>query len=166
MEDKNKHVTVKKISEKDIDLLTRYRLDYLEELLGECTTEQRKKSGNDLYQYFAEAMKNGNIIALMAIEDEQILSFGAMIIKKIPGDFTKASLLEGDILNMYTIPTARNRGLSTLILQHLIQEARSMGISKLSLHTTKAGESLYRKAGFHEPQYPVLELETSRKFFT
>jgi len=40
----------------------------------------------------------------------------------------------------------------------LLAEARERGISKVSLHTTKDGEKLYRKFGFSEPVYPVLEL--------
>ena len=81
-----------------------------------------------------------------------------MVIKKIPGDFNKSVYLEGDILNMYTLPFARNRGVSSLILKRLIKEASERGISKISLHTTKAGEKVYRKFGFDNPVYPVLEL--------
>lgn len=81
-----------------------------------------------------------------------------MVIKSIPGDFNKSSYLEGDILNMYTIPQARRKGISAMILEHLIEEARSRGISKISLHTSKDGERLYRKYNFSEPSYPVLEL--------
>lgn len=43
-------------------------------------------------------------------------------------------------------------------LYFYFKEAKNRGISKISLHTTKAGEKLYRKFGFKEPVYPVLEL--------
>ena len=74
------------------------------------------------------------------------------------GDFNQSSYLEGDILNMFTIPVARRNGISAIILQQLINEARNRGISKIALHTSKDGEKLYRKFGFNEPGYPVLEL--------
>lgn len=35
---------------------------------------------------------------------------------------------------------------------------KSLGISKVALHTSKDGEILYRKFGFSEPVYPYLEL--------
>ncbi|NJO70356.1 MAG: GNAT family N-acetyltransferase [Bacteroidetes bacterium] len=81
-----------------------------------------------------------------------------MVIKKIPGDFNKASYLEGDILNMYTIPGLRRKGISSLILTELLKEARNMGISKVALHTSNDGEKMYRNFGFTDPVYPVLEL--------
>ena len=158
MNHKNNNITIRKLSNKEIDLLVSYRLDYLTELLGECNAAQSENTREELKGYFSEAIELGTIYAVMAFEGEKVLSFGAMVIKKIPGDFDKHFYLEGDILNMYTIPGARSRGLSTLVLDHLIEEARKRGISKLSLHTTKAGEKLYRKAGFMEPKYPVLEL--------
>jgi ribosomal protein S18 acetylase RimI-like enzyme len=45
-----------------------------------------------------------------------------------------------------------------MILERLIEEAKKRGVSKVSLHTSKDGEKLYRKFGFSEPVYPVLEL--------
>jgi len=68
--------------------------------------------------------------AFMAELDGEIVSFGGMVIKKIPGDFNQSMYLEGDILNMYTIPAARRKGISAQILEHLITEARRRGISK------------------------------------
>jgi GNAT superfamily N-acetyltransferase len=59
---------------------------------------------------------------------------------------------------MFTVPFARRKGISAMILQQLINEAKNRGISKISLHTSKDGEKLYRKFGFSEPVYPVLEL--------
>jgi GNAT superfamily N-acetyltransferase len=81
-----------------------------------------------------------------------------MVIKEIPGDSGKSSYLEGDILNMYTVPEARRQGVSSMILEQLLAEAKLMGISKVALHTSKDGEILYRKFGFSEPVYPYLEL--------
>jgi GNAT superfamily N-acetyltransferase len=59
---------------------------------------------------------------------------------------------------MYTIPSARRQGISRLILNELIANARRMGVAKLALHTSQDGEHLYRTSGFHEPIYPFLEL--------
>ncbi len=117
-----------------------------------------KFSKTELTRYFSEALTEGRFFAFLAEQDGEKLSFGAMVLKKIPGDFNQTSYLEGDILNMYTIPFARRKGISALILQQLLNEALRRGVSKVSLHTSKDGEKLYRKFGFSEPIYPVLEL--------
>ncbi len=154
-------VTIVEIGEDEVELLTRYRMAYLTELQGERAPEYREKLKYELDLYFKEAFREERCFAFMAKMGSEILSFGAMVIKKIPGDFNKPFYLEGDILNMYTIPRARSRGISAMILSRLIDEAKRRGISKISLHTTKAGEKLYRKYGFSEPLYPVLELINS-----
>jgi GNAT superfamily N-acetyltransferase len=131
---------------------------YLTEMQGERSEEYQQKLKSELNQYFSEALSEERFFAFLAEQEGEILSFGAMVLKKIPGDFNQSSYLEGDILNMYTVPFARRKGISGMILDRLLTDARKRGISKVSLHTSKDGEKLYRKFGFSEPVYPVLEL--------
>jgi N-acetylglutamate synthase-like GNAT family acetyltransferase len=151
-------IKVREIGIHEVELLTTYRMAYLAEMQGERTEEYQVKLQNELHRYFTKSLKENRCFAFLAEQDHEALSFGAMILKKIPGDFNKSTYLEGDILNMYTVPKARRKGISSLILQELLNEARNRGISKVSLHTSKDGEKLYRKFGFSEPVYPVLEL--------
>ncbi|MEI8113027.1 MAG: GNAT family N-acetyltransferase [Bacteroidia bacterium] len=151
-------IRIHEIESGDVELLTTYRMAYLTEMQGERSEEYQIKLRNELNLYFTKALAEDRVFAFLAKQDNQALSFGAMVLKKIPGDFNSSSYLEGDILNMYTVPFARRKGISALILEQLIAEARRRGISKISLHTSKDGEKLYRKFGFNEPVYPVLEL--------
>ena len=103
-------------------------------------------------------MQEGRFFALQAELDGKVVSYGGMILKKIPGDFNSPTYQECDILNMYTLPGYRRKGISSKILEQLLLEAKSMGISKVALHCSKDGEPLYRKYGFSDPLYPYLEL--------
>ena len=152
------NLTLQKIGIEQIELLTKYRLEYLTEMQGKLDPEYKAELEKGLNDYFREAMEDDRFFAFMALQGEKVVSFGAMVIKKIPGDANKPLYLEGDILNMYTLPEERRKGYSAVILQELIGEAKRRGISKISLHTSKDGEKLYRKFGFNEPHYPVLEL--------
>lgn len=151
-------IRVREITAREVDLLTTYRLAYLTEMQGERNEEYQQKLKSDLNRYFSEALAEDRFFAFLAEQEGEILSFGAMVIKKIPGDFNQSSYLEGDILNMYTVPFVRRKGISAMILQELVNEAHNRGISKISLHTSQEGEKLYRKFGFAEPIFPVLEL--------
>jgi GNAT superfamily N-acetyltransferase len=151
-------IYIRKIGSDEAGLLTTYRMAYLTEMQGERSAEYQQKLKNELNQYFIRALAEDRFFAFLALQKDEPLSFGAMVLKKIPGDFNQASYLEGDILNMYTVPFARRKGISALILEQLLAEARRRGVSKVSLHTSKDGEKLYRKFGFSEPVYPVLEL--------
>jgi GNAT superfamily N-acetyltransferase len=150
-------IQLREIGPDEVELLTKYRMAYLAEMQGEKPKEYQEKLSKELNIFFKEALADNRFFAYMALLNGEILSFGGMVIKKIPGDFNQSSYLEGDILNMYTVPQARRQGISAMILQRLIDEARKKGISKISLHTSKDGEKLYRKFGFSEPVYPVLE---------
>ncbi len=150
-------IKIRKIGWEDIPVLVDYRLLYLTELQGEMSDMYKKQLRNDLFQYFEKAMKQGHFMAVLAEVDDQIVSFGGMVIKEIPGDVNRTTYLEGDILNMYTIPEARRKGISSVILENLLSEAKNMGITKVALHTSKDGEKLYRKYQFSEPVYPYLE---------
>ena len=151
-------IHIREIGIGEVELLTHYRMAYLAEMQGERSEEYQQKLKIALTQYFIQSLSENRIFAYLAELDGEMLSFGAMVLKKIPGDFNQSSYLEGDILNMYTIPSARRKGISAMILEQLLIEARWRGVSKVALHTSKDGEKLYRKFGFKEPIYPVLEL--------
>lgn len=158
MQNELSRIQIRKIGLGEVELLTTYRIAYLTEMQGEQNEEYLLKLKDELNEYFTQALTEDRFFAFLAELNGEILSFGAMVIKKIPGDFNQSIYLEGDILNMYTVPFARRKGISALILQQLLNEARERGISKVSLHTTKDGEKLYRKFGFDDPIYPVLEI--------
>ena len=138
--------------------MTAARLNYLTEIQGNRQAGYLQELTKNLQLYFNQAIREGSFFAMQAEYDGKIVSYGGMIVKKIPGDLNQSSYLEGEILNMYTLPEYRRQGISSMILQQLLVEAKKMGISKLALHCTKAGEPLYRKFGFSNPVYPYLEL--------
>jgi len=151
------NITVRKVTGSDISDMVGYRIDYLAEMQGERSQAYIEILKRDLTDYFTEGIREGSFIAVLAESEGKALSYGGMVIRKIPGDFNQSFYLEADILNMYTLPEARKMGISTRVLRSLISEARSLGISKLALHTTKAGEKMYRSNGFSDPVFPVLE---------
>jgi ribosomal protein S18 acetylase RimI-like enzyme len=152
------NVTVRLVGEKDIPAMTANRLAYLTEMQGERSPEYMQNLERELAAYFRLYIESGSFFALVAESEGQILGYGAMVLRSVPGDLNKPSYLEGDILNMYTLPFARQQGVGRLILEALVAKARSMGLSKIGLHTSKDGEHLYRSYGFNEPIYPYLEL--------
>ncbi len=155
--DKGK-IIIRRVETSDIPSMTTARIDYLTEMQGAMSDEYANELKQNLQIYFHQSMLNGSFFALQADIAGMIVSYGAMILKKIPGDYNQSTYLEGDILNMYTMPEYRRRGISSMILEQLINEAKNLGVSKVALHCSKAGEPLYRKYGFSDPIYPYLEL--------
>jgi hypothetical protein len=151
-------IRIKKVDLDDVDEMILHRINYLTEMQGERDISSIEKLKVELKVFFENGIKSGNFFALVAKNKQITVSYGAIILHTVPGDFNSSSYLEGDILNMYTIPEARKQGISTLILKQIIAEAKHLGVSKLALHTSVSGEKLYRSAGFSNPEFPYLEL--------
>ena len=79
-------------------------------------------------------------------DGEMLLGTGAL--KRLSAD-------HGEVKTMHTRETARRQSVASALLQHLIDEARSDGMSRLSLETGSSdyfrpGRELYRRHGFGE----------------
>ena len=151
-------INIRRVEALDIPAMTAARLAYLTEMQGKRPETYLQELQQNLQSYFLLAMQEGSFFGLLAEFEGNIVSYGGMVLKKIPGDLNQSSYLEGDILNMYTLPDYRRQGISSMILSQLLTEAKTMGVSKVALHCSKDGEPLYRKFGFEDPVYPYLEL--------
>ena len=151
-------IKIRRVEPSDIAGMVSARMDYLTEMQGERADAYQTELRQRLMVFFTEAISQGSFFALQAEKEGEIVSYGGMILKKIPGDFNRSTYLVGEILNMYTPPEHRRKGYSSTILKELLKEAKKLGVSKVALHCSKAGEPLYRKHGFADPLYPYLEL--------
>ena len=156
-------IIITRVGTRDVEAMVDCRIQYIAELQGERPVSVVNELKNELISYFTSGIQNATVIALVAIFEEKPVAYGAVVLRSVPGDFNSTAYVEGDVLNMYTVPEARRRGISKMILLGLIDEAQRQGVSKLALHTTAAGEKLYRSVGFHNPVYPYLELELGKK---
>ncbi|MEN8250210.1 MAG: GNAT family N-acetyltransferase [Bacteroidota bacterium] len=159
-------IIINLVGKHDIEAMVEYRIDYLSELYGSNETQDKEQLNRELTEYFTKSIAAGSFLAVVAKIEDRIIAFGGMILKQVPGDFIQSSYKEGEILNMYTIPQARNQGVGSLVLSELLQIAKKEGISKVALHTSQDGEKLYRSFGFTDPVYPYLEhtIETNYDF--
>ena len=61
-------------------------------------------------------------------------------------------------MNMYTDPRYRRKGIAYKTLDLLVRDAKSKGITAISLEATDMGQPLYEKYGFvkmdHEMELP------------
>jgi GNAT superfamily N-acetyltransferase len=55
---------------------------------------------------------------------------------------------EGELLNVYTEPAYRGRGIASALVGLAIAEARSLGLGRLRLQATEESRRIYERAGF------------------
>ncbi|UCE44021.1 MAG: GNAT family N-acetyltransferase [Candidatus Bathyarchaeota archaeon] len=143
----------------DIEVLIDYRVRCLNELHNHPEDDETKILRKTLREYFCEAIPANDFVAWLAEFKGRIAATSGMVLWKIPPRYGGVESGKfGYILNFYTIPEVRRKGVGTRLLKELIKEARSSGLRYLHLHAYEYGIDLYRKAGFAEPLQVGLEL--------
>lgn len=143
-------------TEQDAAIMADYRAQFLIELLGPQKNETIQELIQRLEVYFRTAIHNHSYIGWLAKDGDEVVSVGGMVTRMQPGNFKNPSGRTGYIMNMYTVPAYRRRGICKNILDKLIETGKIMGITAFELHATKDGEPIYQKSGFSlhgEPTY-------------
>ncbi|UCE28721.1 MAG: GNAT family N-acetyltransferase [Candidatus Bathyarchaeota archaeon] len=143
----------------DIEVLVDCRVRCLNELYNHLEDDETKILRKALREYFREAIPSNDFVGWLAEYNGRIIATSGMVLWKIPPRYgVVESGKLGYILNFYTIPEARRKGIGTRLLKQLIEEATSLGLRYLHLHASEYGIDLYRKAGFAKPEQVELEL--------
>lgn len=143
----------------DIKTLVDYRIRFLNELYNHPEDDETEILRKALKEYFSKAFRSSDFIAWLAEYNGEIIGTSGMVIWQRPpryGGLESGRL--GYILNFYTVPEAREKGICTCLLKELIEEAKSLGLRYLHLHAAEDGINIYRRAGFVEPDHVELKL--------
>ena len=101
---------------------------------------------------------NSSFIALLAENDSQAISTVYMAVAEKPANPAFITGKAATILNVFTYPDYRCKGIATKLLTMIIAEAKAMNISYLELSATDSGKPLYEKLGFVHRQSKYTEM--------
>ena len=65
----------------------------------------------------------------------------------VPGHGPAAAVRHGIVLNVFTEPAWRRRGLAELLMRHVLEWARAQRLDRLVLHASAEGRALYERLG-------------------
>ncbi|PSK91241.1 GNAT family N-acetyltransferase [Taibaiella chishuiensis] len=139
----------------DIDLLVELRILFGNELTGKQEPAIEANLRDNLRQYFTEELNQSYICSYAELEG-QVVSVAGLVIRRQPASLKNPSGRWGYVMNVFTLPAYRGRGLSAQVIRVLLDHATSLGVPAFELHATPQGESVYQKLGFEihpEPTY-------------
>ena len=111
-------------------------------------------------EYFARALPCGAYKAWLAEDvNGRVVGGGGIVIAAWPGYPGENRLERAWILNMYTEPDARGRGVAKQLMGIMVAWCRARGFGMVSLHASPAGRPLYESIGFHASNEMSLELK-------
>ena len=100
------------------------------------------------YDYYKKALSNKTHIAYLVFDGEKFVGAGGISFFRVMPTFNNPSGNKAYIMNMYTSPSYRLKGIAYKTLDLLVLSAKERGISSISLEATEMGRSLYEKYGF------------------
>jgi GNAT superfamily N-acetyltransferase len=152
-----KEIIYRKAEMEDILTLIDFRIIFLKEIQKNIAKEKEKALRSELKKYFTKSL-NHSCVSWLAEYNKNPVGLGTMVIREQPGHFNLIPGRTGYILNMFTLPDFRGKGICSEILKQLIEFGKSLKIQKFELHATKMGGPIYRNFGFKEPDDKVMEL--------
>lgn len=138
----------KRATIEDIAMLTETRVEVLRAAnqLPDDTdmSEVREQS----YQYYRRALCDGTHVAYLVLDKERFVGAGGVSFYQVMPTYHNPSGRKAYIMNMYTAPAYRRKGIAYHMLDLLVCEAKKEGITAILLEATKQGRPLYEKYGF------------------
>ncbi|MDT0347146.1 GNAT family N-acetyltransferase [Streptomyces litchfieldiae] len=114
------------------------------------------RSMDQAEQWIRERLGGGRWLAwVLEIGEELCGHVFLHLVERIPEPY-EDNIPVGYVTNFYVVPSQRNRGFGTALLDALRLHARSRGMDVLIVWPSERSAPLYRRAGFH-PSAELLE---------
>ncbi|MEE3362852.1 MAG: GNAT family N-acetyltransferase, partial [Anaerovoracaceae bacterium] len=140
----------------EMDLLMKWRLTVLRDVfeLPENADMTGLERENRIY-YEREIPAGGHIAVLAKAGGTVVGCGGVCLYSEMPSPDNPDGQC-AYIMNIYTVPEWRGRGVGTEIVAALLRETGSRGITKVYLETSIQGQPLYEKFGFEEMHHYLM----------
>jgi len=89
-------------------------------------------------------------IGFLASEDGAVVGGAGVWLMEFPPHFLDPAPMRAYLLNFYSAPEFRGRGLANTLLDRCVEEARRRGCEVATLHASKFGRPIYEKKGFRQ----------------
>jgi ribosomal protein S18 acetylase RimI-like enzyme len=159
MVNKDLDVNYRRATLEDVKLLTDSRIRFLNSFFNHPYDQETEILDRNLKSYFKDKLESGEYIAWLAEKEGSLVAISGMVVWQLPPKYNIINGKAGYILNMYTIPEERNKGICTNLLSRLIEDAKHKGVSHLHLHASVEGLPIYQKVGFEQPEQIELSLQ-------
>ena len=149
-------ISYHKANSNDIEILVDNRILFALELTGNQNDEAIQLLRKQMTNYFSKATDENTCISFIAKCNGIVAGIGSAHFREMPGNFKNPSGKWGYIMNMYTVPVYRRKGICKGILNLLVEEGKKIGVTAFELHATNEGEKVYTQEGFihhNEPTY-------------
>ena len=138
----------KRATSEDIDILTETRIEVLRAANQLSDDIDMSEVEKESYNYYQKTLCDGSHIAYLVFDGKRFVGAGGVSFFQVMPTYHNPSGNKAYIMNMYTNPAYRRRGIAAKTLDMLINDTKNKGITAISLEATDMGRPLYEKYGF------------------
>ena len=133
----------------DIESLVELRLAYLSEDYGEIPQGKSAVIADKLPVYFRNHL-NKDLFAFVCRSEDMITGCCFLYVSEKPSNPTFINGKTGTVLNVYTRPQFRRKGIAGNLIRALLEYSEKNGLDFVELQATDAGYSLYKSLNFED----------------
>lgn len=141
-------LTYKRAAFEDIDILTVTRIEVLKAANKLSDDTDMSDVEKQSYRYYQQALRDGSHIAYLVFDGDRFVGAGGVSFFQVMPTYHNPGGNKAYIMNMYTNPKYRRKGIACKLLDMLIRDTKAKGITSISLEATDMGRPLYEKYGF------------------
>ena len=138
----------KKATIDDLNILTKTRIEVLRAANGLDDSIDMSSVEREARAYYENALSNDFHTAYLVFDGDDFIGAGGISYYTVMPTFHNPTGKKAYIMNMYTRPDYRRKGIATKTLDLLIQDAKKRGVTSISLEATDMGRKLYERYGF------------------
>lgn len=132
----------------DLDILTKTRVEVLRAANKLDDTVDMSRIEKESRAYYQKALADGSHVAVLVYDGKQFVGAGGVSFYTVMPTYHNTSGKKAYIMNMYTKPEYRRKGIAYRTLDILVDACRKRNITHITLEATEMGRGLYERYGF------------------
>ena len=132
----------------DLDILTETRIEVLRAANRLDASADMTQVERATLAYYRSALADGSHTAYLVFDGDVFVGAGGVSYYAVMPTYHNPTGRKAYIMNMYTCPAYRRRGIAARTLDLLVQDARGRGVHAISLEAPSMGRPLYEAYGF------------------
>jgi GNAT superfamily N-acetyltransferase len=153
----NNHPAIREASASDIPEILRQRRRMYEDM-NYIDPIALNKMASLSSAYLTTAVADGSFRAWLATDGDRVVAGGAVVVSPWPAHPYDLECRRATILNVYTDPQYRRRGVARKVMQTMIAWCQREGFARVTLHASDDGRRLYESLGFEASNEMTLKL--------
>lgn len=138
-------MTIREINLGDVGIITRMRIQMLDEVTEEPLPEGLDSS---VHHFILKHMMDETCLGVVAEQDGQVIADAVVYLFETMPDEVNVTGMTAMLYNVYTQPEYRGQGIMARMLPEVIRLAREAGAIELKMSAEKKAIPLYDRMGF------------------